>query len=253
MKAQFKYAFRAGLNIRLPVFAVIFTMDTVFIILGSLGLLPFAALVTAVSLGGVAIAAMLAVNVIADVFIARRMFLAPEAYLHALTPVPRRKILLASVIAITVLDLITMTFVISAEVWLSFNLAGGGYWHMVWEFLKNNSQDLVYLLWCVLLLVAGYMLMITIIMFCVTAKKSIFFKKPASGFLAFLLGCGCVYAISLLQLVLAPFSGIERYGLLIVLNIERGAVFPVYVLLTLIEAAVLFVLTSKLMERKINI
>ena len=76
---------------------------------------------------------------------------------------------------------------------------------------------------------------------------------PVPGLLAFLLACGCFYIVSLLQLVLAPFSEIQRYGLIFILSIGHGAAIPVYILLTLLEAAVLFVLTSKLMERKMNI
>jgi len=58
MKVQFKYAIRAGLYARGPVFAVIFIMELIFIVLGSLGILPLAAQITAVSLGGTAIAVM---------------------------------------------------------------------------------------------------------------------------------------------------------------------------------------------------
>ena len=68
MKAHFKYAFRTGLAARGIVFAVIFAMNLVFIILGALGRLPYAAEVTAVSLGGTAIAVMLVFNIIGDIF-----------------------------------------------------------------------------------------------------------------------------------------------------------------------------------------
>jgi len=253
MKAQFKYAFLAGLYIRGYVFATIFVMDLVFITLGSLGLLPFAAHITAVSLGGVAIAVMLAANIGGDVFIARRMFSAPEAYLHALTPVPRRKILFASVLTMAVMDLVTMAVVITGEVWLSFNLAGDNIVKIFWDFVQSNSQYLYYAVLFGLMLIAGYLLLVMIIMFFLTAKKSIFHKMPASGFLAFLLACGCVYVASLLQLVLIPLSNVERYGLLIILNFNNIAACPVYTLLILLETAGLFILCSKLMERKVNL
>jgi len=76
---------------------------------------------------------------------------------------------------------------------------------------------------------------------------------PASGFLAFLLACGCFYVVSLLQLLLAPFGEVGWQGFLIVITLSPGAAGPLLTLLTLIEAAGLFVLTSKLMERKINL
>ena len=254
MKAQFKHAFMAGLYVRGGVFAVIFVMNLAFITLGSLNLLTPAAHVTAVSLGGIAIAVMMAANIIGDVAVARRMFAAPGAYLHALTPVPRWKTLLASVLAMAVMDFVTMAAVIAGEVWLSLNLAGRGIWRIIWNAVRANASDLPYVLFFILLLIAGYLLIMTIIMFCVTAEMSVFYKMRASGLITFLLACGCFYAASLLQLILAPFGSVERYGVLITLYLPfRGAVPPLYILLVLMEAAALFVLTSKFMERKMNI
>ena len=252
MKAQFKYAFLTGLFFRGPVFAVIFVMNMTFIILGTLGLLPFPAQVTAVSLGGVAIAVMFAANIGGDVAIGRRMFTAPEAYLYALTPVPRRKILLASVIAMAVMDLISMAFVIVCEVWLSLNLAGIGIWQIVMNAFSSGSY-FVFILWHILLFIAGYILFMMIILFCAAMKKSFFHKLPAPGFLAVLLAIGCFYIVSLLQLLLAPFGTVSMHGLIIYISSVGKAAFPALIFLILLEAAFLFVLTSKFMERRMNI
>ena len=145
-----------------------------------------------------------------------------------------------------------MAVVITAEVWLSLILAGEGVLQTVLDYISANSSEFLYGLWLVPLLVAGYLLLMMIILFCQTAKKSILFRIPASGLLAFLLACVCLYVTSLLQLVLIPFSAIERYGLLIILHLGKTAL-PFYALLILLEAAALFVITSKLMERKINL
>jgi hypothetical protein len=252
MKAQFKYAFKTGLSLRGAAFAVIFVVDAVFIALGSFGLLPYAAKVTAVSLGGVAISVMLVFDIISDIAILRRMFSVPEAYLYALTPVPRRKILLASVVSAAILDIVTMAVVITAEVWLSFILAGEEVWRNVWNYVSVNGSELLYGLWYAPLLAAGYLLLMMIILFCITAKKSVLYRLPASGLLAFLLACVCFYVISLLQLILIPFGAVNRYGLLIILTLGgNGLLF--YILLTLLETAALFVITSRLMERRINL
>jgi hypothetical protein len=180
------------------------------------------------------------------------MFSVPEAYLYALTPVPRRKILLASVVTAAILDIVTMAVVITAEVWLSFILAGEEVWRNVWNYVSTNGSELLYGLWYAALLAAGYLLLMMIILFCITAKKSVLYKIPASGLLAFLLACVCIYVISLLQLVLIPFGSVYRYGLLIILTLG-GNSLPFYILLTLLETAGLFVITSRLMERKINL
>ena len=253
MKAQFKYAIIAGLYFRGPAFAVIFIMNAVFITLGSLGLLPFAAHVTALSLCGVSIAVMLAANIGGDVAITKRMFSSPQSYLHALTPVPRWKTLLTSIVTMAVMDLVTMTIVIFSQVWLALNLAGEVIWQLVLIAIRSQESSLFYIVWGSLLIIAGYFLIIMIILFCVTVKRSIFFKLPASGFLAFLLACGCFYIVNLFQLLLIPFGDVWRFGVFIFITIESGAAIPVFTLITLLQAAALFVLTSKLLERKVNL
>ena len=250
MMAQFKYAFLAGLYARGPVFIVIFVMNTVFISLGSLGLLPLAAHITAVSLGGVAVAVMMAFNIVGDISVIRRMFNAPGAYLLALTPVPRWKTLLSSIFAMAVMDIISMFIVILQIIWLSFNLSG--VWNMVIEAVRGDSSYFVYILWGALALIAGYLLWMTLILFCITAGRSIFYKKPLSGLLAFLLGCLCLYITSVLQAVLIPFGSVMRYGLLFIITINR-AILPFYILLIILPAIAMFVLASKLLERRVNI
>ncbi|MCL2809882.1 MAG: hypothetical protein FWD24_07450, partial [Treponema sp.] len=100
---------------------------------------------------------------------------------------------------------------------------------------------------------ANYVLFVIIILFCVSAKKSIFYSKPASGLLAFLLALGCFYAISLLQLLLVPFASIQVFALTITLSPVNPAMYPFHTILTIMEIIVLFYLTAKLLERKVNI
>ena len=253
MKRQIKYAFLAGLSFRGPVFIVIFMMNSVFIGLGLAESLPFPAHVTAVSLGGIAIAVMLAANISGDISIFRKMFSAPEAYLLMLTTAPRRKTLLAGIITAAIMDTITMAFAIFAEVWLALNLAGSVVWQAVWNaagFGINHFYSLsILFLW----MMVSYIFLITVILFCVTMKKSLFFKLPASGFLAFLTACCCFFITNLLQIVLAPFNETLRYGPFIFITANSAAALPVMILLTAFESAVLFIVTSKLMERRMNI
>jgi len=232
--------------------AVVFVMNLVFITLGSLGSLPFAAQVTAVALGGVAIAVTLVFNVIGDVSICRRMFGAPGGYLHALTPAPRRQILLASVITMAVMDLVSLAVAVIGEVILLVRLAGENIGGIIWDTIRDNASVLWPALWYIALLAAGYLLLMMIILFCATMRRSIFYQKPAGGLLTILLAAGTVYAVNCSALLLAPFGVVTRYGAYFSVALG-GAGMPAYALLILIEAAALFVLTSRLMERKMNI
>ena len=252
MKAQCKYAFLSGLHMRGPVFAVIFVMNTIFITLGLADRLPLAAKITSVSLGGLAIAVMLAACIIGDIAIFRRIFTAPAAYLYALTPAPRWKDLAAGIIAMAVMDIFSMAFVIGSQVWLSLHLAGQDIRQVIINALRENSDYLRYGTGGLLLLLAGYFLVLSIILFSVTVKKSFLYKIPASGFLAFLLAGACVYAVTLSQLLLAPLGSVQRYGIFIIISLGSNQMV-IYALLLLLEAAVLFAGTSHLMEKRINI
>jgi hypothetical protein len=256
MKAQFKYAFRTGLSLRGGGFAVIFVMNTVFIALGSTEVLPIPGRITAVSLGGVAIAVMLVFDAIGDVAIWNRMYAAPGAYLYALTPVPRWKTLLASVIVITVLDFVTMAAVIFMEVWLSLNLAGVvtglDLVRIIWDFMRGNPEDMLRILVVCVFALAGYLMILMLILFCATVKRSVFYQKRVSWLLTALLAIATVYAVTLTPFLLAPFGTVSRWGFFFTVTVGDLGMFG-DLLLTFAEVAGLFVLTSKLMERKLNI
>ena len=253
MKAQFKYTFLSGLHARGGVFVVIFIMNFIFIVLGSLGLLPFAAKVTAVALGGVAIAVMMACNIVDDISIVRRMFAAPTAYLYALTPAPRQETLLANIIAMLVMDIVTMAVVICGEVWLSFILAGEGIGRVMGEAIQLlSAPELLLGILYIALMLAGYLLFLMIILFGVAIKRSVFYHKQAGGLLTVVSVLGVIYIISLMPIILAPFGTVSRFIVFFTITLS-GVGTAMYLLLTLMQTAALFVLTSRLMERKINI
>jgi len=152
----------------------------------------------------------------------------------------------------TVMDIITMTIVITSQVWLAMNLAGENFKQIVYDALGTQDSFASYGLLFFLLLIAGYLLVLMVILFCITAAKSIFFKMRISGLLAFLLGCACFYVVNLLSLILAPFGEVQRLLFFIMITITPTAV-PVLILLFLLEVCILFVITSKLLERKVNL
>ena len=247
------YAFRAGASPRLIVFAVILVMNLAFIIPGMFGVLPLAALITAVSLSGTAIGVMSVFNIIGDISIIRHMFYAPGAVLYALTPAPRKKTLLASVISMAVMDFITMAASITSVVILSLKLGSRFTTMDVWEMMNSYGEfGIGHALLSLALMIASYLLVMTLILFCVAVRKSVLYSKPAGGFLTFLLAVGILYAVSVSQLVLAPFATVARFYVFITVTVGSLGM-GLYALLLLIFAAVLFTLTSHLFERKINI
>ncbi|MCL2210577.1 MAG: hypothetical protein FWB95_01500 [Treponema sp.] len=228
-------------------------MDITFIILGSISAVPLALHILFITFGGIAVAVMLAANIGSDLVMARRMFVSADAYLQALTPAPRWKTLLANVITMLAADLITMVFTVASITWISFNFIGGNIWELTIEMIRAQSDYMFYSICSFFAMIAVYLLVVMIILFCAAMKKSYFFKMPASGILTFLVACGCFYAVSLLQVVLLPISDVQIFGLTVVLTPFSIAAYPILIVLTFLEAAGLFIITSRLIERKINI
>jgi len=247
------YAFRAGASPRLIVFAVILVMNLAFIVPGLFGILPTAALITAVSLSGTAIAVMAVFNIIGDVSIGNTMFSTTSAPFYALTPAPRRNTLLASVIAMFVMDFVTMVFSIASVVFLSINLGNQFMDYNIWETMSGGfGLDAQNILVPLVLFIAYYLFFLMLIMFCKTFRKSVLYNKHAGGFLAFLIAVGIFYLSTTSALLLAPFGSVTRLYVFFTVNVGFLGM-GLYALLHLIFAAVMFYLTSRLMERKMNI
>jgi len=150
------------------------------------------------------------------------------------------------------MDIITLAVVIVGEIWLSMLLAGAGFWQTVWEIGLADTSTTLSLIVGIFCLIAGYLLIMMLILFTVTAKKSIFYQKTGGGWLTALLILGIIYVISLLPVILAPFGTVSRIGLYWSIELNNvGSIL--YYLLYLIEAIVLYLFTAKLMERKMNI
>ena len=254
MKVQFKYALLAGLYIRKNVFIVIFIFNLVMVCLGALSLLPLPLLITAIALSGIGVSVMTITSIISDVGIIRQMLATPRAYLQMLTPASRYKTLIANLLAIAVLDIVSMTVAITGVTWLSLLLAGRFF--DVFNFISNftlfNISLVAYAIGSLISSISGYLLLIIIIIGCIVVRKSIFYQKRAGGLLTALVTIGVFYLISLSYLLLAPFGTVTRvWGNFVVSLGSTGSI--AFGILTFIQVAVLVFITGRLMERKLNI
>jgi len=247
------YATRAGGTPRLITFAIIFIVNIVFIVLGSLGLLPLAAQITAVSLSGTAIGVIAIFNIISDISIIRSMFSAPGAVFYALTPVSRGKTLAVNVITMLLTDFVTMATSIGSVVILAVNL-GSNYTNInFWESIRYyGGLNVTFALLSLALAIVSYLLFMMVIIFCIAVRKSIFYNKRAGGFLAVITGAIVFYIASLTPLLVAPFGNINWFFGIITVTVGNLGM-GLYTLLQFTLASILFVITSKIMERKLNI
>jgi len=256
MKAHFKYIFRAE-AMRLIVFAAVFVVNLVFVVLAALGVLPLAAQIVAVSLSSLGVNVMFVFNVIGDISIINRLFSPRSSIIYALTPAPRKERLLASIISMTVMDIVTMAGamigVAILGIHLGGNFAGLNFWEMLSYPAYTGSFYFSFsMLIPIALMLAGYLYLITLITFCISVRKSMLYNKPAGGFLAFLVALGVIYITNISSFLLAPFGSVSRFFTFFTIDVGTLGM-AMYALLTFIFAAVMFVLTARLMERKLNI
>ena len=258
MKAHFKYAFKEGFHVRGVVFFAILAFNLVFVTLGALDLLHIAAIITGLSLSGVGIAVMVIFNIISDVNIIRRMFTSPGAYLYALPPVSRTKMLFASICAITVWDVVSMTVAITGVVWQSLILAGSfvdvwGYFQSFPSFVLLDYSVILFGIGGILSIVAGYMYFIAFIIFCIVLYRSVFYQKRLGVLFTALIATGVIYLSSLSNFLLFPFAYIHYYWGFFQISLSPPAGTIAYGILILLQAAALFFISGRLMERKLNI
>jgi len=227
----------------------------VFLLLGAFGLLPFAAQIVGVSLSSTAVAVMLVFNIIGDVSIINQIFSSTGAVFYSLTPAPRRERLLASVISMFVMDFVTMAVSMFSVVVISLNLASRftemNIPEMIWEGMSHVNYPGVSVL--LALCIAAYLYIVMLILFCKAIRRSVFFSVPAGGLLALLVAVGVLYVTNISGFLLAPFGEVSRFYFFFTITLGYLVGPALFALLLLIFAAIMFVLTSRIMERKMNI
>jgi hypothetical protein len=151
----------------------------------------------------------------------------------------------------TAMDAITMTAVIIGEIWMSLNLAGTDARRSMFSFFGQPFAGFN-ILFYILFAISSYLFLVTIVMMCLTARKTLFYQRRAGKLLTLLFGILVYYIMNLVHIVLAPFGSLYKFGVFHTITVHGvGAIM--YILIILIQAGVLFFITSALMERKMNI
>jgi hypothetical protein len=246
---QLKYAFKHGVSVRYISFGIVLAINAVFGFLALSGVLGFAASVTAVSLSGTGLGAVVITNIIADIQSLGAVFGSPSGYTYALTPVKSSKILFARISAIVIQDVVTIAVNIVGTVWLSFYLAGmsaieiGDLLNMSGAF--QNFVGFIFEF-------IQYLYIFTLIIFCVILRKSVFFTSKIKTLLAVLCGIAVYWILSFLDFLLLPFAAVDGWFMFYNITVFDEFGMLIFAGITLLKAAVLFIASSKLMERRIN-
>ncbi len=176
------------------------------------------------------------------------LFKAPQGYSVHLFPVKGWKLLLSRTIAIVAQDAVGLILSVSAVTYLALKLGGVG--ERVSEYVGAETY-----ICGALLFIVAYLLIVLAAAFARTLSASVFFKLKGRGVLSLLVTIAALYALSFLNFLAAPFGFVQNYGSMFHITVGAGlsAGMIAYMLANLLQCAALFLASSYLMERKINL
>ena len=252
MKAQFKYALRSSLMLRLIALAAVILLNLVFGLIGLFGPAGSAFLITAVVLSSMALCGIFVTNVIADTVSLKSVFGTPHGYLGALAPVKSRTVLLARISCIVCEDLAALFIGIAGVVLQSFILAGligsspGDF---------SDRPDFGLIFSGAVIIILGYAYVITFTVFGAALKTCVFSGVRGKSLLSLAGVAASLWLLNLLNFTLVPFFFAERWGLLFTVGVSPGlsVSFAAYCLLALLRPAALFIASGELIERRIDL
>ncbi len=204
--------------------------------------------IVGVSLSGVALCALFIFQILSDASIDRYLFKAPHGYSANLLPVRGWKLLLSRTVAIVAQDVVGLMLAIAGSTYLSLRLGGEG--ERVFRYFDAEA-----ILTGALFFIAGYTLIVLAVAFARVLSASVFFKTKGRGVLSLLVTIAALYALSFLNFLAAPFGYLQSYGTTFLISVDYGmsAGTLAYLIALLAQCAVLFFVSSHIMERKINL
>jgi len=253
MKAQFKYALRSGLTVRLAVLGFLVLLSAVFGLLATFRHSNEVVETTAVVLISIGLSGVFVVNVIMDFISLKGIFGAPEGYLNALTPVKFRVTLFARTVCAVLEDCAALGIGTLCVLWhallmdgMNANMAGS---IQVFASVPEIVQMSILVLF-------GYTFIFMLIVFGRSLRHSVFFGMHAKPLLTALGVGAAIWVLSLLNFALAPFGVVEHVWWVIysiIIPVRSGVAGYLYALVALFQIVVLFIANSMLMERRMNL
>ena len=233
---------------RTAAFIVMAAVNVFFIVWTALVPWNLALYIVGVSLSGCALCALFIFQILGDASIDRYVFKAPQGYAVNLFPVNSWKLLLSRTIAIVAQDVIGLALGVAGTTYLSLQLGGVG--ERVMRYFDFET-----ILCGVLLFIVMYTLVVLAVAFARILSSSVFYTMKGRGILSLLTTLLALYALSFLDFLAAPFGYVQSFGTMFIINVDYGLSLGaiVYLLALLAQCAVLFIVSSRLMERKINL
>jgi hypothetical protein len=252
MKAQFKYAILQNLGQRAYALAAAVLISLVFSLLSVARVSNEAVFTIGTVLSSLALCGVFVVNVIADVQGVTSIFGTPQGYLNILTPVGAWKILFARLVTFVLADFVSLTVAVAAlvsNVMVYDGVLGDVFsMHFSWRGLQTialvGSGALL-----------GYAHVLMLCVFGASIKSGYFHSTRFGTLLTLICVAVAAWALNLFNFVLAPFGMVDMWSgfFTISLNIHSHLHLALYDTVSLVKLAALFVTSSVLIERRINL
>ena len=251
MKAQFKYAFRQNMSLRLTALAAAVLINLAFGAMGYFRLTNNSMLVTATAVSGLSLAGLFIVNIIADWISLRNVIGTPGGYLYALTPSHSGRLLFARAAAAVSQDCVAIFIGTAGVLWQVFNLVSYHGIHIRPFQWITASQIARSALMYIMMYSNGVMLVV----FGAALVNTVFFVKRGKFWLGLLGALAASWALNLLNYALIPLTGTDYWRTLQNIALSSGASMNLisYVLLSFVRIGALWIASSLLLEKKANL
>jgi len=208
-------------------------------------------MITAVTFSGLTLAYLIVANMFVSFAGIHEVFSAPGGYNTLLAPVPGWKIIISRVVPAAVMDIVMMAIGIFFVVWNSLRLSG----------MLDFTREYLYLSlahdisFAVVVAAVGYALLLMMYCFFRVISKSCLHGTRLPNLLGVVLTFAAIWVVtSLTNLLLLPFGRVEIFGPLVNITLYPSPMARfMYILVLLLQAAVFFLASARLMERRLNV
>jgi hypothetical protein len=248
MLKQIKYALRTGTSLRVISFAVMFLGNLIFLALNA-SVFRFRSepIVVAVVFASLALTSVVVCFAIADILTIREFYRGSSAYAFALSHVPAWKTLLARMIVMTLADTMSLAVSIFMLVLQATRASG------ILGMSVPTPPELVF---HVIVTLIAYSAFINVFFLFESVRSGVFFKWKVRNLVSVISVFVTCQALNLLDAILIPFSnGVQRLGPLFGIRLSDGfsAGGIVYLLVSAVQSALMFIFASALIERRRNV
>jgi len=259
MKAQFKYAFLQGMKLRLIAFAAMVIFNVIFIASIYLDIFSTGIIAWGNFLSIISVMAIFVININVDIRILKSIFNPPNGYIHALVPVKRWKFLFARVVAIVIQDVIAIIVAISGIV---FRILVSEEFNNINSFInaiKSQYGEYIIYEWIKIAIAFGflaislYMFILMLIVFDMALKNSVLFRMDGNRWGSLLIIIPTICGLSFFNFALTPLGKIYNSGIFYFIKLSLNSYnMMFYIISMIVQIVVLFVASSMLLEKKVN-